>query len=191
MKYKELIQFEALETIIQLREADKADSREKLVRSYVISDEMADRITGVIIPQLQYSDPRDNKGLLVVGNYGTGKSHLMAVISGIAEDAELVSSLCHEKVKESAVQIAGLFKVIRTEIGSTTRTLRDIIITDLNEYLEDNGIEYQFPEADKLNNHKDAFEIMMAAFGEKYPDKGLLFVVDELLDYLRSRNNQE
>jgi DNA helicase TIP49 (TBP-interacting protein) len=117
MKYKELIQFEALETIIRLQDADKVASREKFVSSYVISDEMADRITSIIIPQLQYDDPRDNKGLLVVGNYGTGKSHLMAVISSLAEDASLVSSIGHEKVRESAVQIAGRFKVIRTENG--------------------------------------------------------------------------
>ncbi|MDR2728378.1 MAG: DUF6079 family protein, partial [Chitinispirillales bacterium] len=110
---------------------------------------------------------------------------------GIAEDEALVNSLGHEEVKKSAVQIAGLFKVIRTEIGSTTRTLRDIVITDLNEYLEDNDIDYQFPDADKLNNHKDAFARMMAAFGEKNPKKGLLFVVDELLDYLRRRDNQQ
>jgi len=31
----------------------------------------------------------------------------------------------------------------------------------------------------------------MAAFHEKYPDHGLLLVVDELLDYLRSRKDQE
>jgi hypothetical protein len=191
MKYRELIQFEALETIIQLRDADKAASREKFVSSYVISDEMADRIISIIIPQLQYNDPRDNKALLVVGNYGTGKSHLMAVVSAIAEDATLVNSIDHAKVKENAAQIAGLFKVIRTEVGATTRTLRDIIITELNEYLEDNGIDYQFPGADKLNNHKDAFGQMMAAFGEKYPNKGLLFVVDELLDYLRHRDTQQ
>jgi hypothetical protein len=59
----------------------------------------------------------------------------MAVISGIAEDAALVSSIGHEKVRESAVHIAGLFKVIRTEIGSTTRSLRDIVIIELNEYM--------------------------------------------------------
>lgn len=32
---------------------------------------------------------------------------------------------------------------------------------------------------------------MMAQFHEKYPDHGLLLVVDELLDYLRSRNHQD
>ena len=32
---------------------------------------------------------------------------------------------------------------------------------------------------------------MMGKFHEKFPDHGLLLLVDELLDYLRSRNNQE
>jgi hypothetical protein len=32
---------------------------------------------------------------------------------------------------------------------------------------------------------------MMGAFQEKYPDQGLLLVLDELLDYLRSRKDQE
>jgi hypothetical protein len=57
MKYNELVQFEALETIIQLRDANKSDSRKRFVDSYVISDEMADRITGIIFPHLQFEDP--------------------------------------------------------------------------------------------------------------------------------------
>ena len=32
---------------------------------------------------------------------------------------------------------------------------------------------------------------MMAQFNEKYPDHGLLLVVDELLDYLRSRKHHD
>jgi hypothetical protein len=31
----------------------------------------------------------------------------------------------------------------------------------------------------------------MAAFHQKYPDHGLLLVVDELLDYLRARKRPE
>jgi hypothetical protein len=191
MKYSDLIQFEALETIVQLRDADKAASRGKFVSSYVISDDMADKICNVLIPQLQYKNPQDNKGVLVVGNYGTGKSHLMAVISSIAEDESLLNSISNEKVKKSAEQIAGQFKVIRAEIGGTTRNLRDIIISELEMYLEDNGISYKFLPADKLNNHKAAFEEMMVAFAEKFPNKGLLFVLDELLDFLRRRDNQQ
>ncbi len=53
--------------------------------TYVISEDMAMNITKIAFEQLQFDYPTDNKGLMIVGNYGTGKSHLMAVISSIAQ----------------------------------------------------------------------------------------------------------
>jgi hypothetical protein len=54
--------------------------------------------------------------VLVVGNYGTGKSHLMAVVSGLAEYADLLPVLDHPEVREAAQAIAGHFKVVLAEI---------------------------------------------------------------------------
>jgi len=133
----------------------------------------------------------DNKGVMVVGNYGTGKSHLMLVISAIAEHAELLDDVNNDKVAEGAKKIAGKFKVVRTEIGSTTMSLRNILTGELEEHLSSMGVDYQFPEASQRHENKSSFEEMMAAFHEHYPDQGLLIVVDELLDYLRSRKDQE
>ena len=89
MKYGDLIQFEPIESVVQLRDADEATAARQLVETYVISEEMAEKLVGLVIPQLQFEQPTDNKGLLVVGNYGTGKSHLMSVISGLAENPDL------------------------------------------------------------------------------------------------------
>src|SRR5271166_3439687 len=125
MKYSELIQFEPIETVVQLREADTATDARRLVETFVISDRMADLLVDLVFPQLQFSKIADNKGILVVGNYGTGKSHLMAVISAIAENADLASRLTDQKVAERASDVAGRFRVIRAEIGSTTMSLRD------------------------------------------------------------------
>jgi uncharacterized protein DUF6079 len=191
MKYEDLIQFDPIESVVQLRDADKSSSAQQLVNTYVISDEMADRLVNLVIPQLQFDQPIDNKGILVVGNYGTGKSHLMSVISSLAEDASLLDSLNHESVADSAKQIAGRFKVIRTEIGATTMSLRDILVAELEEKLDKLQVDYVFPEADTVISHKRAFEEMMTAFHQVYPDHGLLLVVDELLDYLRTRKDQE
>ena len=47
------------------------------------------------------------------------------------------------------------------------------------------------PPAAKVRNNKDALNEMMGQFHEKFPNHGLLMVVDELLDYLRTRNDQE
>jgi hypothetical protein len=191
MKYGDLIQFEPIESTIQLRHADQVDRALEHVRTYVISDEMAEKFTGLVIPQLQFDQPVDNKGLLIVGNYGTGKSHLMSVISALAENAELSQHLTDTAVAKTAQKIAGRFKVVRTEIGATTMSLRDILVAELEEHLAAIGVSYSFPSAAQVSNSKRAFEEMMAAFHKEYHDFGLLLVVDELLDYLRTRKDQE
>jgi Cdc6-like AAA superfamily ATPase len=191
MKYGDLIQFDPIESVVQLRDANKSSTAQQLVNTYVISDEMADRLIEIVIPQLQFNNPIDNKGLLVVGNYGTGKSHLMSVISSLASSASMLEGVNHSGVRDAAKLLAGRFKVIRTEIGATTMSLRDILVAELEENLEKLGVEYVFPEAGTITSHKRAFEDMMAKFGEVFPEHGLLLVVDELLDYLRTRKDQE
>ncbi len=191
MKYGDLIQFEPIESVIQLRDADEATAARQLVETYVISEEMSERLTGLVLPQLQFDQPTDNKGLLVVGNYGTGKSHLMSVISALAENPDLASSLNTADVAAAAGKIGGRFKVVRTEIGAATMSLRDILVAELEEQLGALGVSYNFPSADQVSGNKRSFEEMMSAFHQEFPDHGLLLVVDELLDYLRTRRDQQ
>lgn len=190
MRYGDLIQFEPIESVIQLLDADRPDEAKKLVSTYVISDDMAERIAKLMIPQLSFDEAVDHKGVLVVGNYGTGKSHLMSVLSLVAEDAAYLPMIQHPKVAEAAKTIAGRFKVHRIEISSQM-SLRDIITQQLEVFLEKHGVTYAFPPADKVINNKAAFEEMMSAFAEVHPDQGVLLVVDEFLEYLRSRKDHE
>ena len=191
MKYEELIRFDPIETVVQIRDADEAAAARRLVSSYVISDEMAEKLSALVFSQLQFDRPADNKGLLIVGNYGTGKSHLMSVISAIAENGDLVADISHPRTEQAARSLAGRFKVVRTEIGTTTMSLRDIVIGELQERLDAFGVAYAFPGIAEVSGSKRVFEEMMAVFHEAYPDHGLLLVVDELLDYLRSRRDQD
>ncbi len=191
MKYRDLIQFDPIESTIQLLHGNRLERAKEHVETFVISEEMAEKLISIVIPHLQWHEPMDNKGLLVVGNYGTGKSHLMSVICSIAEHAELLPLLSNAQVAEASTQIAGKFKVIRTELGSTTMDLREFICSQLELALSQWDIDYHFPPRNRIPNHKAAFEEMMAVFHQKYPDYGLLLVVDELLDYLRSRKDQE
>jgi len=87
MKYRELVEFEPIETVIQLQEAESPEKARQLVQTFVISDGMADQLTNLVFPNLQFLKPSDNKGILVVGNYGTGKSHLLVGLGHAAVDA--------------------------------------------------------------------------------------------------------
>ncbi len=191
MKYRELIQFEPIESVVQLRNANRAEHARRLVETYVVSDEMAERLANLAIPHLQFDRPADNKGLLVVGNYGTGKSHLMSVVSAVAENGDFAACVGQAEAAAALALVAGRFQVVRTEIGASTMSLRDILTGELEQGLERAGVEYRFPPTSQVVSNKHCFEEMMSAFHRAFPDQGLLLVVDELLDYLRSRKDQE
>ena len=144
MRYGDLIQFEPIESVIQLLDANRPDEAKKLVSTYVISDDMAERIAKQMIPQISFDESVDHKGVMVVGNYGTGKSHLMSVLSLVAEDAAYVPMIRHPKVAEAAAPIAGKFKVHRIEISSQM-SLRDIITQQLEIFLEKTWRQLLFP----------------------------------------------
>lgn len=191
MKYGDLVQFEQIESVIQLLDADRPDEAKKLVTTYVISEDMAERIAKLMIPQLSFDDSVDHKGVLIVGNYGTGKSHLMSVLSLVAQDAAYAPMIRHPKVAEAAASIAGKFKVLRIEVGGLEMPLRQIITRRLQEFLANLGVNYIFPTADQELDNKHSFEEMMGAFEDVYPGQGILLVVDEFLEYLDSRRGHE
>lgn len=191
MKYNEIVHFEPIETVVQLESSKSQSNAIQLIKTFVISKGISNQLNKIVIPTLQYDQTLDNKGIIVVGKYGTGKSHLMSVIAGIAEFPEAIEYLNDKKVASNAGKIAGKFKVLRIEIGSTKMSLRDIILGEIEKYLVSIDIEYKFKDANTVNNNKDLIVEMMDVFNKKYPEYGLLIVVDELLDFLRSRNEQE
>ena len=192
MKYKELIQFDPITTIVKLRDSAVAVKAQKLVSSYVISDTMKERLTEIVFKQIDWTNPVEHKGMLIVGNYGTGKSHLMSFISAVASDADMVQYIQNSDVKTAAAAITGKFNVIREEIGAVTTRLRQIVVGRLQKHLNEVGVDYTIPTADGEDaNNKEWMAEMMKAYKAKYPDKGLLFVLDEMLDYLRSLPEKE
>jgi hypothetical protein len=191
MKYGDLIRFDPIQTVKVLTEAEDFDKAREDVRTFVFSDHMVGLTRDVIVPNLVFDQPADQKGLLIVANYGTGKTHLMSVISAVAEHAELLPSLTSTEAAAAFRPVAGRFQVIRSEIGATQMSLRDIVCGELERGLHKLGVSFSFPPLSQVPRTKDSLEEMMVAFERVHPDRGLLFVLDELLDYLRGRRDAE
>src|SRR5205823_8745937 len=102
MKYRQLVNFEPIESVIELEKSESPDTVRRLVETFVISDRMAEQLSELVIPHLQFQTPADNKGLLVVGNYGTGKSHLLSLISGLAEYPDLLEHVRSTSVRDKS-----------------------------------------------------------------------------------------
>lgn len=189
MKYADLINFSPIDSVIQLTAANDRNIAANLVKSYVMSDDMSDKLKHNMLSQLRLEDVVDNKGVLLVGNYGTGKSHLMSVISAIALDADYLANVQNRKFADEASCIAGRFEVLRIEIGASQMSLRNIILNKIKQDFENRGLSLSFPDENEIISNKDVLIGMLDTFSLKYPNKGYLIVVDEFLDYLGGRNS--
>lgn len=56
MRYKDVINFEPIETLIQLVDANEKEKAKNLVKTFVMSDSMAEVLCDIVIPQLQFEE---------------------------------------------------------------------------------------------------------------------------------------
>jgi hypothetical protein len=189
MLYKELIQFEPITSVVKLVNAGEQSVAENLVKTFVFSKKMQEDLREIIIKNLATEPSYETKGIQVVGSYGTGKSHLMSLVSAIAENADLVQFIQNEGLKKDFSSISGKYKVLRFEIG-TDKPLKDIVFARIEQYLKKERISFQFDD-DSNASWKELIQQMMADFEAKFPKHHFLIVIDELLEYLKGRKPNE
>ncbi|MCQ2258857.1 MAG: DUF6079 family protein [Bacteroidaceae bacterium] len=189
MKYKDLIQFDPIEEVIKFNQLQSEDYRHSLVRNFVFSNTYEKTIIPEICRDLDYTSSTETFGLQIVGDFGTGKSHLMSLFSLIAEDENLLQFIKNDSAKQNLGIIAGKYKIIRFEMGSTDE-LWNIVCEQIDLAFDAWGINYSIA-ADSKGMYKDRLNRMMAQFEEVFPSKGLMIVIDEMLEYLKGRASDD
>ena len=87
MKYKDILHFEPITDVIQFDKLDDKSYQKDLVRTFVYPDYFLETIIPEIVKNMQFGG-QNQKGIQIIGNYGTGKSHLMSLIQLVAEFPE-------------------------------------------------------------------------------------------------------
>ena len=186
MKYKELINFEAITEVVQFGQTGIEDYQKDLVKSFSFSETFRDNLIPLMVKNLDFNRTGETFGLQVVGNYGTGKTHLMSLVSIIAENESLLDFVSDEKPKNELKSIAGKFKVLRFELGGT-ESLWDFIAFRIENYFYEIGVNFSFDGHGPIT-YEEKLKKMMGEFEDKFPDKGFLIVIDEMLSHLRGRS---
>ena len=180
MKYRDLIQFEPINEVVKFDRLQSDDYRRSLVRNFVFSSTY----------EKDYTASYDTYGLQIVGNYGTGKSHLMSLFSLVAEDEQYLPLVQSESARKVLGNIAGKYKTIRFELGNDDELWR-IVCYQIDLQLKEWGIDYSIMADNKPDMYTDKLNRMMAQFEYKYPSKGLMIVIDEMLSYLKGRSGSD
>jgi len=188
-RYSDLFTLNPIETVIQIEQADKATEAQRLVSTFVITESLGQQIEDVALPQFDFNQSVEGKGIFIVGNYGTGKSHVMSFLSIIAENGDYLQHVRDEAWRQKLAPIAGKYKVHRAEIAAPEGiTLYGIVTHELTEFASKNGLEFEFKA---VPNMKTELERFTREFEAKVGDYGVLLVIDELLDYLRGRTSEQ
>ena len=188
MKYKDLIQFEPINEVIKFDRLGEDEYRQSLVRNFVFSDTYANVIIPDLCRNLDYTSTQETYGLQIVGNYGTGKSHLMSLFSLIAEDANYLPLVNDVKARQVLANIAGKYKIIRFELGNDDE-LWKIVCFQIDRGLKEFGVDYKLSSDISQDTYFNKLQRMLAQFEAAYPDKGLMVVIDEMLAYLKGRSD--
>lgn len=190
MKYKDLIQFEPISEVVKFARLGEQDYRKALIKNFVFSKDYENVIIPELCRNLDYTSSEDTYGLQIVGNYGTGKSHLMSLFSIIAEDADYLPLVQNEKARQVLSNIAGKYKIIRFELGSNDE-FWNLVGYQIDQQFEEWGIPYSILNDNKPDMYSNKLDRMMAYFDQKFPDKGLMIVIDEMLSYLKGRSGSD
>lgn len=101
MKYKDLIQFESVDEIIKFDKLNDGDYRDRLVKTFVCSNAFENFIIPRICRELDLDSTQETRGIQVVGNYGTGKSHLMSLFPSLRKMHIISISSTTKKLKNA------------------------------------------------------------------------------------------
>ena len=111
----------------------------------------------------------------------------MSLFTLIAENPDYLSLVSNDKTRENLAKIAGKYNVLRFELGNS-QELWSIVCYQIDKYLRSVGIDYSISNACPLEPYAVQLSRMMAHYEAKFPDKGFLLVIDEMLSYLKGRS---
>ncbi|MCF7815394.1 MAG: DUF6079 family protein, partial [Candidatus Cloacimonetes bacterium] len=177
--------FKQIKDVIDI-DADikEQEERKELVSSYILSPSLEDQI-GDFFYDLE--QPK-HKSRLIIGNYGSGKSHLVGFLVSLVDNPELVKLVQSEKIQKSVEAIDRKFFHVQFELQSGQVELRTWFYGKIrNQLSRKYGLE--IPNFDRNENYDDKENVakIIELIKKEDPTAGLLVVIDEVSDFLMSK----
>lgn len=185
MQIKELFNFEDIQQVIAI---GNIENEQEMVEKFVISPNLKEDLLE-FLEYLKGNKPEKNISVDVIGNYGTGKSHLLTFLSLILSNPEMVQYIQDDELKEEFASIDKEFLVVKYELPGQDISLEDIFFYRVKKQLLENyGIDLSDINVDE-KDPKELVEEIILKIKEIYPNKGLIVIFDEYSDFLNSKES--
>lgn len=190
MKIKELLNLEELDRVIDIDSfIDTEDKARDTIEKYIITSDMKKYMKKIAS---DLNRPKHHS-YQVIGNYGSGKSHFLAVIAALLDNPALIDSLQDDEVKESFKNHLNRdYAVIQFELQPSKHTLSEFFYDRLEVKLKEKyNIIIPPINTNEIYDHKEKVKEILGVIKTQNPRKGLMVIIDEISDFLKTKPTKE
>ncbi|MEJ6949405.1 DUF6079 family protein [Natronospora cellulosivora (SeqCode)] len=190
MKIKELINFEEIKDVVDIDNDTKdEESSKKLVSNYIFSKNIKGHLKILIE---DFAKPK-HRSAQIIGNYGSGKSHLLGILAAVLDNPELSDYIQDSEIKDLLKEnLKRKFKVIQFELQPSAAPLSHFFYDRLELKLKEKyGIEIPPIDPEKVYDHKEKVKEILNIIKVKDPQMGLVVIIDEVSDFLKQKETKE
>ncbi len=201
MKIKDLVNIKDVRTVVQMADIKDPNLRDFLTESFVITDE----VKRVFYSFFNDLVNKDGKGYFIEGNFGSGKSHLLSVLSLLINYEKSWQHILSQNKSSSKLQklskrvIDNNYITINLSLveHSNKEYLEDIVIEEIINFINKNNIgEFNFKGEQEFiekiseiikNEHQNNLNLFLKEnnINEKELfNSGNLYLIEKLLERL-------
>jgi hypothetical protein len=184
-----LFNFTVIKDVVDIdTDLKESDFQDELISSYIITEGLEQQVIDFYDNLLQ----PNHKAVKIIGNYGSGKSHLIGfLISTVAhpEKRKLIKNL---KVRDKAEKVNRSFFSVQFELQPVNVDLAYFFFKELEKQIKrDYSIDIPIYVDGKTLNIKDHLIAIIEKLKETDAAKGLLVIVDEVSDFIQSKESHQ
>jgi len=157
-------------------------SKQNLISTFIVSESLEKQI----VEFYENLENPSHKAAKIIGNYGSGKSHLIAFLITSITNPELRQYIKNKKVKEAAEKCVRNFFVVQFELNQGDADLATWFYSQLQKQLKSKYDIFipLFDEKKHFDQQKEFIIDIVNKVKEKDKTAGLLVVMDEVSDFL-------
>jgi len=183
-----LFDFHEIKDVIDIDTDLKEDDLQKeLISSYIISESLEQQI----IDFYDNLKTPKHRAVKILGNYGSGKSHLIAFLVSTVLRPELRDLISNTKVKEASKDVNRKYLSVQFELQAQHLDLSYIFFRRLESQIK-SRYNIEIPKYhNEIVDFKEHLTSIIETVKSTDPTLGLLVVIDEVSDFLDTKPQHE
>ena len=179
--------FKKIIDVVDIDTLKTEDRKKQIVSSYIFSDKLEEQVSEFFDDLVKPVHKARN----IIGNYGSGKSHLVAMLTSIVENPKLSEFVNSNKIKAQLKTYNRKFYTVYFELQSGPVELRRWFYDKCKSQLA-NKYDIHIKEFDLEKDYDDKvnIEYIIEEIKEKDPSAGLFVAIDEISDFLSMKNKE-